>query len=427
LELIGKCPHAAKEQALIVVNKGSSDLFIKSKPRRVLSSCSSTFELNPVMASTFSGIPSLPGLFIGAGQLLPRKYPGLPMATSVDLFTPVSQPKDQANDNPGEKPGKRKRDDKEYQHGSDYYHNLFDTDWAAEKGLDSQDAILQERVAQEQERVEWQKEHDERFGHNKKSNDKGTVPADDTSASASPSPPEEQDPETRRWHEVIEKLKRTDPIRRRPTVAPSKNVTSAENGNGATKNPPKGVKFAPGVVNPEDRPGPGTPQGPVTTAVETPTETETTKRRTERFRPHPRLPRTDRDFEEAICLLKRMMTEWTREYFFNKLDEAEKREFNLYECSQRSPHLMEYAGWIAAGGDTEKWKSHFVGWRALLVFGILGKMLEVHVFGHTMFGATPAQLETLEAMDLQLLNVDGNDSIPTLTSYITEASAKHTD
>ncbi|KAI9877475.1 MAG: hypothetical protein M1830_003800 [Pleopsidium flavum] len=366
------------------------------------------------MASSFGDIPSLPGLPSGTGQLSLGQHPKLPITTSVDIFPPASQPETQASDKPGEKPGKRKRDDEDYKHGSDYYHNLFDIDRATEKGLDDPDAILQERMAQEVEKAEWQEEHDRLVDNNKKSKSNDSAPANEKSVTGSPSPPRELDPETSLHEEIdrtflllIEKLKRTDPIRRAPIVAPTKTVTDKQNGIGDTKQTAKGVEFTLGVVNSEDSAEQGNPQEPVATVAKPPTEAGTRRRRTERFRPHPKLPRTDQDFEEAICLLKRMMTEWTREYFFRKLDESEKQEFNLYELSQQSPHLIDYAGWIAAGGDMEKWRNQFVGWRALLVFGILGKMLEVHVFGHTMFGATSAQLETLEAMDLQLLNVDG--------------------
>jgi hypothetical protein len=78
------------------------------------------FELNPVMASTFSGIPSLPGCSLAPVSFYPENTQvsrWLLQLTSLLLFlSRKTRPTIT-----GEKPGKRKQDDKEYQDGSDYY------------------------------------------------------------------------------------------------------------------------------------------------------------------------------------------------------------------------------------------------------------------------------------------------------------------
>ena len=46
------------------------------------------------------------------------------------------------------------------------------------------------------------------------------------------------------------------------------------------------------------------------------------------------------------------------------------------------------------------------------MYGILGKMLEVHVFGHEMFGADKEQLSELRELDMELVNRDGTSVLP---------------
>ena len=46
------------------------------------------------------------------------------------------------------------------------------------------------------------------------------------------------------------------------------------------------------------------------------------------------------------------------------------------------------------------------------MYGILGKMLEVHVFGHEMFGADKEQLSELRELDMELVNRDGTVVLP---------------
>lgn len=320
------------------------------------------------------------------------------------------------------------------------------------------DAIMQQRMAQQQAMEDWQENHDRLFGPNKKHGERAIAPSpevrtgapgptdglettvapetagdapqtteaprptgghDMTDAPAitdAPRPidgPEtteaqettEETPDTRRGNEeidrafnsIVERFQRIESIKRRP-AATTKGRKSGQTG--------KKVKFSVDVPGAEDAPSKTTKTtllGP-TLPPTTPTTTETPA---ERFGPHPLLPRTDQDFEDALCTLKQMMRDWTRQYFYHPPSEAERRDFNLYRLAQGSPELMKHAAWIAAGGSLEKWRNHFLGHRSELVFGVLGKMLGVEVFGHTMFGATPSQLATLTQMDLTLLKVDG--------------------
>ncbi len=67
---------------------------------------------------------------------------------------------------------------------------------------------------------------------------------------------------------------------------------------------------------------------------------------------------------------------------------------------------MEYANYISACTN-DAWEYVFNGQRRFLVHCILGKMLDVHIFGHEMFGATEEQLKELRKMDGELVMEDG--------------------
>lgn len=124
----------------------------------------------------------------------------------------------------------------------------------------------------------------------------------------------------------------------------------------------------------------------------------------EDFKRHPVLPRTDGEFEEILILIKRTAWRWAFEHF-KDVQITEARKLDLYKLAHESPELMEYANWIALGGN--RWEDIFNEKRSSLIFGILGKMLEVHVFGNEMFGATPGQLEALIATEKEMVHVDG--------------------
>lgn len=68
---------------------------------------------------------------------------------------------------------------------------------------------------------------------------------------------------------------------------------------------------------------------------------------------------------------------------------------------------MECANWISCCGQKRTWEGVFNEQRAQLVYGVLGKMLEVHVFGHEMFGANKEQLRELRELDMELIDSDG--------------------
>lgn len=114
----------------------------------------------------------------------------------------------------------------------------------------------------------------------------------------------------------------------------------------------------------------------------------------------------DKDFGARYREIKKLAWIWVQDYFSHVTPEA-KRSLDLLHLAHTSPELMEYANWISCCGQKRTWEDVFSEQRAVLVYGILGKMLEVHVFGHEMFGADKEQLRELRELDVELVNRDG--------------------
>jgi hypothetical protein len=110
------------------------------------------------------------------------------------------------------------------------------------------------------------------------------------------------------------------------------------------------------------------------------------------------------EFKKRYGALKVEAWKWALKHF-PKADSA-KASPNLLELAETSPELIEYVDYISACTDHD-WLYVFNEQRPKLVFAILGKMLEVHVFGHEMFGATDEQLQKLQEEDFDKRNADG--------------------
>ena len=82
---------------------------------------------------------------------------------------------------------------------------------------------------------------------------------------------------------------------------------------------------------------------------------------------------------------------------------------NLLHLSTTSPSLLTYVNYISACTN-QTWEQVFTTHRAILVYCILGKMLEVHVFGHEAFGISEQQAAVLRGLDLLCVDNDGRHS-----------------
>jgi hypothetical protein len=124
----------------------------------------------------------------------------------------------------------------------------------------------------------------------------------------------------------------------------------------------------------------------------------------------PQLPYTDAELEERYKGLKIAAWRWATESFGNTGPNASVI-FDLLRLSQSHPQLLEYLNFIASCPADKTWEEFFNSHRADLAFAVLGKVLEVHVFGPEMFGASDTQVKILRSMDLEMLHLDGNISI----------------
>lgn len=123
--------------------------------------------------------------------------------------------------------------------------------------------------------------------------------------------------------------------------------------------------------------------------------------------PHPSLPYTDAELEERFKALKVAAWRWATENF-NSTGPNASVVFDLLRFSQAHPHLMEYLNFVASCPKDQTWEEFFNSKKAYLAFAVLGKALEVHVFGQEMFGASDTQVKILRSMDLEMLHMDGN-------------------
>lgn len=130
------------------------------------------------------------------------------------------------------------------------------------------------------------------------------------------------------------------------------------------------------------------------------------------------IPTRDQDaaFRARYAEIKRLAWTWVQKHF-PAVDPGAKRRLDLLRLAHTSPQLMEYANWVSCCGQKRTWEGVFAEQRAQLVYGMLGKVLEVHVFGHEMFGADREQLRELRELDTELLNKDGTCLFPFLFFY----------
>ncbi len=126
---------------------------------------------------------------------------------------------------------------------------------------------------------------------------------------------------------------------------------------------------------------------------------------------------TDRhgEYKQRYLDLKATAWHWSSTYF-PPLTSIPPPSLNLSDLCLTSPQLMEYANYISVCTNDSTWEDVFNEQRTYLVYSILGKMIDVHIFGHEMFGATDEQLHTLRAADEECMMDDGK-FLPPQTSH----------
>jgi hypothetical protein len=120
----------------------------------------------------------------------------------------------------------------------------------------------------------------------------------------------------------------------------------------------------------------------------------------------------DEEYKQRYLNLKATAWHWASTYFPppTSIPGSSQPPLNLTDLCHSSPQLMEYANYISVCTDTSTWEDVFDKQRTFLVYSILGKLIDVHIFGHEMFGATDEQLHTLRAADEESIMDDGTSS-----------------
>ena len=131
----------------------------------------------------------------------------------------------------------------------------------------------------------------------------------------------------------------------------------------------------------------------------------TQKELEEMFEPKSPLPATDTEMERRYCELKEAASAFAQEYFPKDLAKP-IAALDLVNMSKETPELMEIINYIASRGE-KGWEHQFRERKSLLVYGVLGKLMQAHFFGQEMFGASDRQLHILRSIDWEMLNLDG--------------------
>ncbi|KAI4173249.1 MAG: hypothetical protein LQ346_008451 [Caloplaca aetnensis] len=115
-------------------------------------------------------------------------------------------------------------------------------------------------------------------------------------------------------------------------------------------------------------------------------------------------PQTDATYKHRYQALKQAAWNWAKASFRvpDEPSPIPPPHLNLMELATEHPELMEYINATTAAPDQgTTWEELLDAKRAEVAYCILGKVLEVHVFGEELFGATPHQRKVLRMADLE--------------------------
>ncbi|KAL6713820.1 hypothetical protein ACLMJK_008314 [Lecanora helva] len=110
----------------------------------------------------------------------------------------------------------------------------------------------------------------------------------------------------------------------------------------------------------------------------------------------------DAEFYRFYLAIKRYAWDWSTKYF-----PPTSQPLNLLELCESHPQLMEYANYLSACTN-KTWEDVFNEQRHLLVYCIIGKTLEVHVFGQELIGGSAQQIEEMRRYDAESIMKDDN-------------------
>ncbi|KAL8774077.1 MAG: hypothetical protein Q9209_001185 [Squamulea sp. 1 TL-2023] len=114
----------------------------------------------------------------------------------------------------------------------------------------------------------------------------------------------------------------------------------------------------------------------------------------------PRIQWEHRDYYDS---LRDDAWKWAKKFFHCET----LAPLDLMELATTQPELMEYINSTTSSPKSTDWETLLNKRRAEVVYAILGKVLDVHVFGEEMFGATAEQKRMLRSGDMSTRDDDG--------------------
>ncbi|KAL8630419.1 hypothetical protein Q9189_003903, partial [Teloschistes chrysophthalmus] len=114
---------------------------------------------------------------------------------------------------------------------------------------------------------------------------------------------------------------------------------------------------------------------------------------------------TDADFKKQYLEIQDRAWTWAQRFF----KEDPSHPFvpsDLSKLATNYPELMEYINMTTSCAPTDTWEQTIHYKQAEIAFSILGKVLEVHVFGEELFGASEEQRRELQEKDEEMMDSD---------------------
>ncbi|KAL8824457.1 MAG: hypothetical protein Q9170_008149 [Blastenia crenularia] len=118
----------------------------------------------------------------------------------------------------------------------------------------------------------------------------------------------------------------------------------------------------------------------------------------------PRHPITPFFYKTRYQSLRSHFWTWAQTHF-----SSPSTPLNLLHLATTSPELMEYINATTSSPHPDLWDQLVQLKKAEIVYCILGKVIEMHVFGEELFGATPSQKQMLRRTDLEMVDSDGKN------------------
>ncbi|KAL9000174.1 MAG: hypothetical protein Q9169_001076 [Polycauliona sp. 2 TL-2023] len=118
-------------------------------------------------------------------------------------------------------------------------------------------------------------------------------------------------------------------------------------------------------------------------------------------------PQTPSEIAQCYHDLRSAAWTWAQETFDHNASSADPPALNLMDLANTQPELMEHINSTTASPQIMDWEDWIEKRKAAIVYAILGKVIEVHVFGEELFGADDQMKRELRGSDRVGMDEDG--------------------